>query len=118
MEYLIQLLSAHEALFDQAIGHSHRRYVGDIVATRDNLVQLSRGRRALEFPGCINNALLEIAEEHSGTVGGQAYRVLCANRIGSASSSLRSIGQRFAPPREAASLDATLAAGDFIQYQM
>jgi len=80
-------------------------------------MQLSRGRGTLELPGCTNDPLLKIAEEHSGAVGGQANGILRANRIGSASSSLLSIAQRFTPSGETAPLDATPAAGDFIQYQ-
>lgn len=94
VEYLLYLLSPHQAFFNQAIGHRDRGYIDDIVPTRDNLVQFPRGRRTIEFPGCIYHALLEITEEHPGPGGGETDSVLRANRIGSASSSLRSICQR------------------------
>jgi hypothetical protein len=62
VEHLLYLLSAHEALLDQAIGYRDRGYIDDIVPTRDNLVQFPRGRRTIEFPGCIYHTLLKVPE--------------------------------------------------------
>ena len=66
VENLVYLLSAHEAFLDQAVCYRHRGYIGDIVPTRDDLVQFPRSRRTIKLPGCIYYPLLEITEEHPG----------------------------------------------------
>jgi hypothetical protein len=73
---VILLCATQYSFLDQAIGNRHTSDVNDIVCTRDAIVKLARRHGPLEVPRRLENAVFQVAEQHTRAGGREPNRVL------------------------------------------